>query len=812
MQTLRLFSQQSGVQILYPPDEVRGRRTNPVRGRFAAREALEILLERTGLVAVHDPHSGAVFIKRETLPRGARSPLHRLFRLPRDSRREAAALAKELDRVVILTPFEVRSRTDLGYRATNSVSATRMALPIRELPMNVMAFTESFINDQKPYDLYDVVKWAPGVHQDNASPQGWVRYNIRGFTSVAVQRNGSTSFRFIDTTNVDRVEVVKGPASLLYGQINPGGVINYITKRPERRKRMQFTGSVGDHGYNRIVLDATGAVPHTDDKLLYRAIGMTENIQRFQQFSRGRKHLFAPSVTWKLSERTALTIDYEHFERLERMITGGVVLNYRDVIPHEPYAGLPWDFSYAGEGDYQDFIADAFTAELTTALGEHVDLRASYVDSYWDMEWRASGQGGTGLIAQSVIDAYYPPGAGLTPAHAMYRRNRWEHQWGGERMAQLDAVTRFEFAGFKIDALVGVRRIFDSRYRGLQRNNPNVAGHPLYLQPWDLRNPATWNRAVPFGVDALVPTVDTRSSSSSSSVAGVVSASTRGERLRLLAGYAHHRVKNDPTYNYLNGTSAPASVRAADVPQFGGMVKLVEGLSAFLSYSESFRANTSLLRVDNVPSVPAAPSIGRAWETGFKLDLADGRVSGTLSAYRIRARPTGIVTVTTGLDQQGTTLFSDVQGGSQLSEGFEFDLLVSPDERIQLGAAFSRCDAVYERHPGDRAFDGTPLAATPEMTFSVWGKYRFRTGRLAGFTLSGGLNRVGSMSYVGNNPSARFPSYTTADVTLGYRFRALGRKWLVDISVKNLTDERYYVSSTSWGFPRHAIASLSTRF
>jgi Outer membrane receptor for ferric coprogen and ferric-rhodotorulic acid len=815
LRTLRLFSQQSGLQILYSPDHVRGIKTRAVQGSLSPLEALEFMLAQTALVIVHDRTVDAVAIRRTSRvasPRYAGSESARPTPAPRIREREREP-GIDFDQPILLTPFEVRSDADVGYKAANSASATRMAVPISQLPMSVTAFTEAFIADQKAYDLYDIVKWAPGVHQDNVSPQGWARYNVRGFSSAAaIQRNGFGSFRFIDTTNIARVEVVKGPASLLYGQLNPGGVINYITKRPEATPSLRVDISTGDRGFARGVVDATGPVSSSKPQLLYRAIAMGERIQQFQQLGRGRKYLFAPSATWKLSENTTLTVEYEHFERREEMITGGVVLRYADGIPRDPYPGLPWDFSYAGEGDYQNFVSNAFSTELTTKLSEQITLRAAYLDARWDMEWRATGQGGTGLIDQSFIDAYYPASAGLTSDDAMYRRNRWEHQWGGERTAQFDAVTKLEFAGLKVDLLLGYKHNFDTGFHGQQRNNPNLAGHPAYLPPWDLRDPATWDRRVPFGLTALVPAVDTHSSSANSALAGIMSVSAFDDRLKLLAGYAHHRVENDPTYNRLAGTATSGSIRSAGVPQAGVLATVAPGVSVFASYSESFLANTNMLRVNNVFTTPAAPSVGRGLDAGFKLDLLDGKLSGTVSVYRIRARPTGIIIVTTGVDSSGTTLFTDIQGGSQLSEGFEFDLILSPSDRFQLIAGFNRGDAVYERHPTNPALNGTPLVAAPEKTFNLWGKYLFGPGPLHGFLVAGGFNYVGSMSYVGNNPAARFPAYVTADATVGWRFRAFSRPWEVQCTVKNLANERYYTSATSWGFPRHTIVSLSTRF
>jgi iron complex outermembrane receptor protein len=292
----------------------------------------------------------------------------------------------------------------------------------------------------------------------------------------------------------------------------------------------------------------------------------------------------------------------------------------------------------------------------------------------------------------------------------------------------------------------------------------------------------------------------------------VLSVGAFDDRLQVVGGYARHKLHNDPTLNFLNNTATAATDRAANVPQAGALFKITREVSLFASYSESFLANNSMLRVNNVPTTPAEPSVGKGWEGGVKVDLMEGRISGTVSAYTLKASPTGIITVTSGVDSTGTTLFTDIQGGSQKSQGFEADMLLTPITGLQVMVSYSYCDAVYEKHPTNAAFDGTRLVGTPDQMFNLWTKYTVQDGGLKGFTFGGGLNYVGDMTYVGNNPSVILPAYTTVDLTVGYGFRAAGRKWNADLSIKNATDKHYYASGSSWGFPRYAILSLSTKF
>jgi len=732
--------------------------------------------------------------------------------LQAQSTQEAQATTGTQEDIVTMDAFSVNQSADTGYKAANSVSATRVAVPISSLPMNLTAFTQDFISDQKAYDLYDVIKWAPGVHQDNISQTGWARYNMRGFTSSAVQRDGFSSFRFIDTTNIARVEVIKGPASLLYGQINPGGVINYITKKPEAKASTSLETDIGSNGYSKVMGDSTGAVPGTGGKLLYRVVGMYENIQEFEVIGSGTKQMFAPSLTWKPIPEVTLSVSYENFKRNERDAQTSVVVAFVNGTGTRPYQGLPRDFSFAGEGDFMQFFNQALNVDLTARLGDHLQLRVQYEASDYNQRWRATGQGGTGLLSQTVINYFYPNGT-LTSADAMYRRNRYELQEGNERAGQAELVGDYTVGGVKLRPLVGYKKLFGSYYHGKQYNNTTNVASPYYLKPWDLRDPSTWDRSVPFGIDKLIMAANTSSLSDGQSYYAVLSAGLFDDKLNILGGYAHHETHNSPSWNYITNAKTSSDVyRDANVPQVGALYKLTKELGAFVSYSESFVANSSMLTVKNVPTTPAEPSLGKGKEAGLKFDLFNGKLSGTFSIYEMTVNPTGIITITDGTAPDGTTYFTQIQGGSQKSTGQELDLLYTPMDGLQFMASFSHCNARYVQHPTNSSYNGTRLVGTPDDMLNLWSKYSFRDGVLKGAYIGGGFNYVGVTTHQGANPTVLMPGYTTWDISLGYNFKACNRPWKVDLLIKNVFDKLYYASASSMGNPRHAVLSLSTKF
>src|SRR4051794_12843118 len=167
----------------------------------------------------------------------------------------SAANAVATDEVVKLSEFQVSTSSDKGYRAGNSVSATRIDTPIKDLPFAISAFTQQFIADVGARDLYDVVQYAPSVTSSGREfNAGNAVYTIRGFDQ-APQHNGFVGEGYIDTVSVERVEVVKGPSSVLYGQVAPGGTVNYITKRPAAKPFAVWNAQVGTQDFWRTTLD-----------------------------------------------------------------------------------------------------------------------------------------------------------------------------------------------------------------------------------------------------------------------------------------------------------------------------------------------------------------------------------------------------------------------------------------------------------------------------------------------------------------------------------------------------------------------------
>ncbi|HRE80628.1 MAG TPA: TonB-dependent receptor plug domain-containing protein [Opitutaceae bacterium] len=216
------------------------------------------------------------------------------------------------DAVVELSAFEVSTALDRGYRAGNSVSATRIDTPIKDLPFAVSAFTQQFIQDTGSTELFDLVRYAPGVTSGGKEFTGGKSvFTIRGFDQQP-QRNGFVGNTYVDTVAIERVEVVKGPASVLYGQVAPGGTVNYITKRAQAARFTQLNVTLGSYNLLRTQIDTNQ--PIVDDKVLARFNGVWQNgMQYIDPTGKASDQMWviAPTITWKITPKVTLVSDYE---------------------------------------------------------------------------------------------------------------------------------------------------------------------------------------------------------------------------------------------------------------------------------------------------------------------------------------------------------------------------------------------------------------------------------------------------------------------------------------------------------------------
>ncbi|HSW08895.1 TonB-dependent siderophore receptor [Aquabacterium sp.] len=730
-----------------------------------------------------------------------------------------------------VSPFDVSTRLDTGYRASNAVSGSRFDTPIRDLPFAIQAFTESFIADQKPVNIFDVARYSPGVtYRSNDFTEGNANLAIRGFAisatpgNVQILRDGFHGPSIVDFTNISRVEVVKGPASFLYGQVAPGGIVNIITKSPQPRFTASAEARYGSYGQYRIDVDVTGPLSPT---LFYRvAASHDQDMHYWEPYDADSRNI-SPSLLWQPHERVSVSLKYEHFSKRETPPLmqkpgygrqAGIVPSAADPnLLGVDVPGLPDNWNSMAHGDYRRSDTSGLSAWADFRLDDRWNLRAAYSRQAYTVDSLFSGN--LGMANNST--------------QLQGRRLRRQTYTNHDLTYEAQAVGKYEFGDTSLRLLLGgqyVERRFDDR-AAQAPNDPALGSNPTAspLPLWDLRDPATWNRVVTIPLSALTANPTDRSTHFVDK--SIYAGTTFGffeERLLVLAGWRRTATRSQLVNHLLGSTGAPSTANAV-TPQYGLLYKLRPELSFFASYAKSFVPGSQLLLNLDGTTQAAAPTRGRGHDIGLKTELFGGRLSGTLTFFDIRNR--NIVNDLAATTAAGSVVISNVQSGEQRSRGFELDTTIRLTDRWQAYLSYSHMNAritefsghdaaILAQDPGTLDAAGranykavsllhnAPLQMSAPHLANLWTRYDFVPDGRTGAYVGGGLNAVRDQTILPDGPKSSHQTYTLVNALLGYAWGSGARRVSVELMGKNLSDEHYRPSQSTRARPREFLLTV----
>lgn len=737
---------------------------------------------------------------------------------------------------VRVSPFDVSTFLDKGYHASNSVSGSRFDAPIRELPFAIQAFTEPFIEDQKPVNIFDIARYSPGVtYRSNDFNEGNANLAIRGFAvsstvgNVQILRDGFHGPSIFDFTNISRVEVVKGPASFLYGQVAPGGIVNIITKSPQRQFAATANARYGSYGQYRLDADVTGPLSET---LFYRLAASYDQDMHYWEPYDAHSRNISPSLLWQPNDRVSVSFKYEDFEKDERpqlmqkpgyAAQAGIVPTSSD--PNRSgveVPGLPDNWNSMSYADFRRSHTKGLSTWLDFKAGDHWNVRTGY--SRQDYNIDALFSGNLGMANNTTL--------------LQGRRLRGQTYENKDTTYEVQAVGKYAFGPANLRLLLGAQYV-DRKFIGWAAQAPNDPGlgsnptaSPLPL--WDLGNPSTWNRVVTIPFSAL--TANAASETIESVDKSVYGGTTWGffdDRLLVLAGARLTSTASRRTNRLTNQLQTEITARAV-TPQYGVLYKLTPGLSAFASYAESFVPGSQILSQPDGTTKPAAPTEGAGYDVGLKADLFGGRVSGTLTFFDIRNR--NIVNDLSMTNPAGAVVISNVQSGEQRSRGVELDTTITVTDSWQAYLSYSYMDARITEFSGRDAeilaqdpstldaagrtnyknvnlFHNAPLQMSAPHMANLWTRYNFTRGGLRGAYVAGGVNYVYDQTILPDGPKSSRQTYALINAAAGYEWTGRdGQKMRLDLMGKNLTNEHYRPSQSTRSRPREFLLTFTTEF
>ncbi|CAO3433458.1 TonB-dependent siderophore receptor [Azospirillum doebereinerae] len=769
---LTLFGQQSGWQVSVHGALIDGLATPGVEGLLTPDQALRRLLIGTKLAY---SVSGS--------PSGGNTVILRRF---------AAEAAGAGNGAVNLAPVVVEGEPGTGetargpvqgYAATRSATATKTDTPLIRTPQAVSVIPRKQMDDQNVKSVAQSLRYTSGVFAEyRGSSNLHDETFIRGFGYAPRMLDGlgygSGSIGQIDPWLLERVEVLRGPSSTLYGQTNPGGLINLVSKRPSAKAAREIRVEVGDNGRLEGAFDVGGPVgdlgggPATEDgRLLYRVVGLGNHFELDEDFSRQERVALAPSLTWKPDDRTELTVLASYHNDPKA--------GYRNFLPSLGtvsegslgYGTLPRGF-FISDPDFQrstrkqTSIGHQFERRLDDGLTLRQNARYTHLESEYDT---------------LSLSALQPDQVTLTRAASADR------QTVDQISVDTQLESRFRTGPFGHTLLAGL----DYRRTG---TDSFIRRGPAPAIDW--RSPAYH-----VVVGPMAPTSDQYAVASQLGL--YLQDQITLDRWSLLLGARHDRART----RIANRIGADTGRNDGHLSYRAGLMHNFDnGIAPYASLSTSFEPELS----SGAPGAdPFKPTIGRQVELGVKYQPKGWAALFTAALFDIRQR--NVVTYDSAIGY-------NVQIGEVHSQGVELEARGEVTRNLSLIASYSHVDAEVTRSSIPTSLGRTP-ARIPGRQAALWVDYTCDRGGLDGLSIGVGTRRIGES--FGNAPNSfKVPGVTLFDASLRYELGHLSRRLegaSVQVNASNLTD-RFYVASCAgvdscfFGSGRMVTANLGYRW
>ncbi|EZI24853.1 TonB-dependent siderophore receptor [Pseudomonas extremaustralis] len=631
-----------------------------------------------------------------------------------------------------------------GYHATRSASATRTDTSIHETPQSISVVSKDVVEDIGATRLQDALDYAGGVGRaNNFGGQGLTTFTVRGFTTGEFYRNGFPINRgypnMPDANSIERLEVLRGPATMLYGRGDPGGTFNVVSKQPLAEPKVTLGSQLDDQGMQRATLDASGPLDE-QGRLAYRLNVVGEGGDTFRDHVETERYGVTPVVTWQATDDTKVIFEGD-FMRNNHPLDRGLTR-------YANQKGTPSRDTFWGEKDIGKLHNDNNMAQLRF---EHL------LNDNWTLGGGFQWLDGT--LQGNAIEANSLAADGRTLSRNFnYRKLEWT-----DKDTQLNLTGHFSTGGFDHTLLTGVE-FEDYDYKSIIQRSSGLAGSypidifdPVYGQP----RPAL----------TRTPTHDKENLKTYAAFVQDQVALT--ERLKVLAGARFERFEHDYE-SYVTGVKPWNAADNAVTPRVGVIYDLTETVAVYADAARSFKPNTGAAREGG----GFEPEKGKSYEMGIKWEALERQLSVDAAIYQIEKKN---VLTTDPLD----STFS-VAAGQVRSRGFDLNVAgnITPEWRVIGGYAY--VDAEVTKDNTIRV--GSRLANIPRNSFSLLNVYEFQDGALKGLGLGAGGKYVAERVGQTSNTPFSMGAYTVVDL-LGYY--KVNDKVRLNLDVKNLFNRDY---------------------
>lgn len=776
------FSRHTGIQSLYPSDVVAGRRTQGLQGDYTAEEALQGILAGTGLQAIFsNPRAVTLQLADK---QGAISP--------QDLSEDQLEKQKPV-KVPEVVVKDVRERPTWttpvdGYKADHASTVTRSTLSIDETPTSIGVVTRDIIRDTFSRTQSDAFEAVSGMSRSNTRLGRAEGINIRGFEVCSftggfngMKVNGlPTDCVFApDWGIVERYEVVKGPTSIVGGAANPGGVVNRITKTPQRHNFTTTEFQAGSYGLLRGMIDANGVLP-INDNIRGRLVFAVEDGGNFVDNSPVRQYTVAPSVEFNL------------FKGAGKLLVLGTYQKFDGA----SYPGWPLtsDGNMLNVPRTRNFGGGA-------AVGAHTNFTGYNGELHYDHQFihgiklSAKGKYSQSNLTDNVVYSYTP--GGILPSGDSYlnnglRQNRFD-TYAGELFLSKD----FSLFGQRQEILVGAdHRNMTQKFLIGYTYLPE-GGTPILDNVFNPLN------GIPAAPDSFLASIATTSRRSTLKQTGVFAQTVIRPFDRLTLVLAGRHDEADSTNRESSTSAQSGRTDSRWTGRAGATLKVTDWMNVYGGVQQSFAPQPLFITRNNEM---LNPETGINYEIGAKLHMLDERLRITTALFRTYRR--NVAT------PDPTDFRFSIAVGEQRHQGAELDVNGQPIPGLNLNAAFTYLDAVITEDSTPGFVGSYPTRVPRNYVGRVFATYQLQSGPLKGLGFGGGVYYQGKYELLTPNAIST-DAYQRVDAVLFYRGN---ERYDVTVNVRNLLNATYIESPgnlnayNSFGAPITAIASLRVFF
>ncbi|MCK1638391.1 TonB-dependent siderophore receptor [Bradyrhizobium sp. 157] len=656
-----------------------------------------------------------------------------------------------------------------GYLAGQSGTGTKTDTPLRETPQSITVVTADRIADQGALTVQETLRYVPGVFADAFGPDSRGDYpRFRG-QDPNIYLDGTrvvNTFQFNewrpDPYTLERIEVLRGPSSVLYGDTSTAGLLNLISKRPQAESFNEIGVQYGSFNRKQVQLDSTGKLTK-DGEWLYRFIGVFRDSNTQTDFVKDDRIVLAPSLTWRPTNNTSWTVLGTYQKDMSGSSTaflpheGTLYPGPNGLIPVRRFASEPGFDKYQTE---TGAVSSLFEHSFGDGLKVRQNMRYAHVEGIYRTmypDW-----------STNPADPFLDPATRRTVARWVSSRQTTKDSFTSDTNAEL----KFATGAITHKALFGV----DYRALGERASSSGAIHDP---RPFDLYAPV-YNGVVP---PPLSPEPDLRQSQ-----LGLYAQ----DQMRLGPWLAVVGLRQDFITNDVQG--APAEDTRATTGRAGLMYELPFGLTPYVTYAQSFNP----IFGSGVCATICKAQQGEMVELGFKYNpmpgtAINGAIYDTIEKNRLAADPTNPLIST--------------QTGKVRIRGAELEVITRVTPDLDLIGAYAYVNATVES--GDNA--GKRVETVPEHQASLWAKYRLTALGLQGVTVGGGVRYIGE-SWDGTD-TIRTPDYTLFDAMIRYETGP----WRFQVNASNIADKRHVTTCWSrgdcfFGIGRTVLGSATYRF